>query len=150
MKQVIAKAVEIAVCGCVLGAGTPGRKCAFPQFHLLSVAPMNITQVIGELYRCHIDCGLESYCGYGFFAWVVDQHNRRIEKHFAADELDSIAEWLQAEVSRQRSSEERPQDSNTHHVLAELAGSERRGPKRVSHEERNERLTLTQARTADH
>jgi hypothetical protein len=101
---------------------------------------MNIIQVIGELYRSDIDCGLESYRGFGVTAWIVDEHNRRIERHFEANELDAISEWLQVEAARQHSfAYDLARGAVAHYLLAELADSPRKAPKQVTHRDREER-----------
>jgi hypothetical protein len=103
---------------------------------------MNIIQVIGALYRSDIDCGLESYRGSGVTAWVVDQRNHRSEKLFQVNELEHIAEWLLVHASdRYSTSDDLRQNANPHDMLAALACSDRRGPKRVERQERDRRST---------
>ena len=98
---------------------------------------MGITDVIAELYRRGIDCGIESFRGTGLLAWVVDERNRRVERHFDIDQLQSVDEWLMSEAARQYESQnELQRDTTTRSVLEELAGSERKDPKRITSRER--------------
>jgi len=96
---------------------------------------MNLNDAMARLYEAAIDCGVESYRGAGVIGWVVDARNRRIERHFAIDELDALGEWLCNEAVRQRNDD----GSGTRSLLHELVGSRRKDPKRVTHSERDER-----------
>jgi hypothetical protein len=101
---------------------------------------MNIERVIRELYCLHIDCGLESYQGVGVTAWVVDERNSRVERQFEVDDLDSVAEWLLSEASRQAESRtDLPNTTTVHALLSELSAGQRKDPKKVSRGERGDR-----------
>ena len=89
----------------------------------------NLLHVITELYGSDIDCGLESLHGHGLIAWVVNDSNRRVEKRYDAREADAIAEWLVREAASQRAGRSRD-SANTRGLLAELAGSQRKGRSR--------------------
>jgi len=96
---------------------------------------MNLNDVIAQLYAAAVDCGVESYRGAGVVGWVVDGHNRRVERHFRIDELDAVGEWLWHEALRQQEGD----TGGTRSLLEELVGSRRKDPKRVTHSDRNER-----------
>jgi hypothetical protein len=91
---------------------------------------MDITQAIGALYAAGIDCGLETFQGHGVTAWVVDDHNRRVERRFHADELPALAEWLCSEGGRQGTFE-RAYSAHARDLLAELTSGTRKSAKRV-------------------
>lgn len=98
----------------------------------------SIIQAVRELYDAGVDCGIESFQGSGVVAWVVDAGNRRVEKTFGIQELESVSDWLVTEAARQRvkphSDLRSPRD-----LLAELATARRRDTKRVTADERRER-----------
>jgi hypothetical protein len=99
---------------------------------------MSLTDVIVELYKRKIDCGLESFQGVGLTAWVVNDRNRRVERTFDLEDADSIEEWLLSEAAGQC------RTRATDHVkplelLAELASSRRKRPKQVTQDEREQR-----------
>ena len=98
---------------------------------------MNVMQVVNALYAAGIDCGLESFQGYGVTAWVVDGRNHRIERRFRVDELESVADWLREEGGRQGSFE-RAYSAHTRDLLAELSNG-RKEAKRVEPGERASR-----------
>lgn len=87
-------------------------------------------QTIGALYAAGIDCGLESFQGYGVTAWVVDDHNRRIERRFRVDELEAVSDWLRDEGGRQGSFE-RAYSAHARDLLADLTNGTRKDAKRV-------------------
>ncbi|MET0986835.1 MAG: hypothetical protein ABW034_15670 [Steroidobacteraceae bacterium] len=106
---------------------------------------MDIIQVVQELYRLRIDCGLETYQGSGVTAWVVNERNSRVEKQFHIDDLETAAEWLLTEASRQREpSNSLEHDPHVHALLAELANSYRKDPKKVSPGQRDNRLQASE------
>ena len=101
---------------------------------------MTINQVLEELYSAGVDCGLESFQGRGVTAWIVNERNRRVEKEFAANDLNALARWLRSEADRELAIRAgRKPDTVTHSMLAELANSERKDAKRVSYFDRTAR-----------
>jgi hypothetical protein len=101
---------------------------------------MTINQVLEELYSAGVDCGLESFQGRGVTAWIVNERNRRVEKEFAANDLDALARWLRSEADRELAMRAGHKPDNvTHSMLAELANSERKDAKRVSYFDRTAR-----------
>jgi hypothetical protein len=102
----------------------------------------NLLDVISEIYASGIDCGLETYRGRGITAWVVNDRNRRVERRFAIDDAQGIAEWLQREAGSQRIVRH-AHGGGARALLGELAGSERKGPKQVTSAEYRRRQTGT-------
>jgi hypothetical protein len=90
---------------------------------------MRVLEAIARLYGRGIDCGLESFQGNGATAWVVDSRNRRIEKRFELERLDEIPDWLVSTAAALNAADDGL--SNAHDLLAELAASPRKNPKRV-------------------
>ena len=98
-------------------------------------------EAIRDLYAAGVDCGVESYQGVGVLAWIVAPGQRRQERCFGLSELEAINEWLLIEAVGNKSVElgANPMQS-PRELLAELAESRRRDPRRISIEERHERL----------
>lgn len=90
---------------------------------------MRVLEAFAKLYQRGIDCGLESFQGNGATAWVVDTHNRRIEKRFDLEQLSDVPDWLVSTAAALNATDEGL--SNAHDLLAELAASPRKDPKRV-------------------
>ena len=134
--QLIAKALRSAILGVSLN----------PSLHLHESIQMNIDQVIQELYRSNIDCGVETFFGSGVTAWVVDANNRRLEKQFAVDDFASIAAWLLSESVSVRQRADRNAGSNVGSLVGELGGSVRKPAVRVSAHERDARRNSTDER----
>jgi hypothetical protein len=99
-------------------------------------------EVLHQLYAHGIDCGLETYQGFGLVAWIVDAQNRRREKYFEVDDLDSVAQWLLSQACERR-------ELQPHDLLSELARSARKPSKQVSTNERRERNASAPAATVD-
>jgi len=98
-------------------------------------------EAIRELFAAGVDCGVESYQGVGVLAWIVTPGQRRMERCFALSELETINEWLLAEAVGSKSAElGLDANRNPRDLLAELAESRRKDPRRVSIEDRHERL----------
>jgi hypothetical protein len=110
---------------------------------------MDIMQAVGALYAAGIDCGLESFQGYGITAWVVDDRNRRIERRFRVDELAAVSEWLCAEGGRQGSFE-RAYRAHARDLLAELTSESRKDAKRVEVRDRELRRSDSAAVDGTH
>ena len=104
---------------------------------------MNIAEAMQTVYRSRLDCGLESYQGVGFVAWIVDEGNRRMERHFAVDALDEAGEWLLAEAAMRTNADEDSERTKPRSLLAELANSERKDPKRATSGYRDARQQRT-------
>ena len=97
-------------------------------------------EAIQRLYAAGVDCGVESYQGVGVLAWIVAPGHRRLERCFAVSELDEIGEWLLAEAVAGRSKDVGPSATRTpREILAELADSRRKDPRRISVDERDAR-----------
>ena len=100
-------------------------------------------EAIQQLYAAGVDCGVESYQGVGVLAWIVAPGHRRLERCFAVSELDGIGDWLLAESVASKSTEVGPIATRSpREILAELAESRRKGPHRISIDERHQRSTL--------
>ena len=98
-------------------------------------------EAIRELFAAGVDCGVESYQGVGVLAWIVTPGQRRLERCFAVSELETIDEWLVAEAAGIKSVELGTNAQRSpRELLAEVAESRRRDPRRVSIEERHARL----------
>lgn len=98
---------------------------------------MRVLEALAKLYQRGIDCGLESFQGNGATAWVVDARNRRVEKRFEMDRLNDIPDWLVSTAAALNAAEDGL--SNAHDLLAELASSPRKNPKRVEPDRRQTR-----------
>ena len=104
-----------------------------------------IVDVITELYSKGIDCGVESYRGFGITAWIVDERNRRIERGFEIQQADAIPEWLRQEAAVQLSGVDHRHEPDTLSLLAELMEGARKDPKQVSSRERDQRREVNQS-----
>ena len=91
-----------------------------------------------KLYHAGVDCGMESFQGSGFVAWIVDAQNHRLEKHFAIEELEKIPGWLFAEAIHLRYPSADDIKRTPRDPLAELAISHRKDPRRITPQEREE------------
>ena len=85
-----------------------------------------------ELFRAGVDCGVESYQGTGFVAWIVDPQNRRCEKCFAPGDLEAIPGWMFSEAMRLHYPNVDEIERTPRHLLDELAHSSRKPPRRVT------------------
>jgi hypothetical protein len=98
-------------------------------------------EAIQQLYAAGVDCGVESYQGIGVVAWIVAPGQRRLERSFSMTDLGGIADWLLAEAVSSRSEDVGSHENRApREILAELAESRRKGPRRVSIDERHARL----------
>jgi hypothetical protein len=57
---------------------------------------MNLVEVMTNLYKMEINCGMQSFGDDGFKVWVGDDMNEnKSEKYFTPEELDTAAgHWL--------------------------------------------------------
>ena len=107
-------------------------------------------EAIQQLYAAGVDCGVESYQGVGVLAWIVVPGHRRLERCFAVSEVDAIGDWLLAEAVASNSAEVGPIAARgPREILAGLAESRRKGPHRVSVDQRQARLTPRDIAVAD-